>query len=37
MTMKDPKVFEPLVVPLEMDPEDFDDDDDYEEEDDDYE
>jgi hypothetical protein len=38
MTMKDPTVFEPLVVPLMRDPEDFDDDDDeYDEEDDEYE
>lgn len=36
--IKDPTVFEPLVVPLQLDPEDFDDDDDeYDEEDDDYE
>jgi hypothetical protein len=36
--MKDPTVFEPLVVPLQFDPEDFDDDDDeYDEEDDEYE
>lgn len=35
--IKDPTAFEPLVVPLQRDPEDFDDDDDYVEEDDDYE
>ena len=34
--IKDPTVFEPLVIPLQCDPEDFEDDDDeYEEEDDD--
>lgn len=34
--IKDPTVLEPLVIPLQRDPEDFEDDDDeYEEEDDD--
>ena len=27
--IKDPTVFEPLVIPLQRDPEDFEDDDDY--------
>ena len=36
MTNENPTVFEPLVIPLQRDPEDFDDDD-YEEEADEYE